>query len=105
MGVYMALLLTAMPYLRRIDDRLCATSQVYLLLILLCGLVLQQNQFRADSVEDIAGSIILLVVVAALALLLLYHLFVFVRKVCHAMHSLAHSHLALCRRLCAAELI
>ncbi len=81
-GTYLAILFIAMPYLRRIDDRLCAMSQVYLLLILLCGLVLQQNEFRADSVEDVAGSAILLIVVAALALLILYHLFVFVRKVC-----------------------
>ncbi len=79
-GVYLIVSLLCSPYVRQIDDRLAGFAQSYLLLILLIGLVLQQNLFVPGSFEDIAASVIMLVVVAALAVLIIVHLIIFVRK-------------------------
>ncbi len=50
------------------------------MLILLIGLVLQQQDFKIGSFEDLAASIILLNVVACLAILIIINLVIFVRR-------------------------
>jgi hypothetical protein len=78
--VYIAVLQIQAPYVRSMDDRLSALAQSYLLLTLLISLVLQQNAFERGSFEDIAGSVIMLGVVAALTIVILVHLFIFIRR-------------------------
>jgi hypothetical protein len=73
-------LLLAAPYVRRIDDRMALIVQVHLFLILLVGLVLQQTDYVLGSSEDLFASILMFIVLAALVLIAVYHLVVFIRK-------------------------
>jgi len=78
--IYTVVILLSGPYVRRIDDRLHLTAQMYLLLIMLVGYILVQDVFVAGSSVDIFASFLCLAVLCLLFALLIYQFFVFIRK-------------------------
>jgi len=77
---YTTVILLGGPYVRRIDDRLHLTAQMYLLLIVLVSYILSQSQWEPGSSVDIFASFLCLAVLGLLFALLLYHGFIFIRK-------------------------
>lgn len=79
-GVFLMVVLLALPFVRRIDDRLCQLVQVHLFLILLMGAVLETVEFEVGSKEDIFGSVVLILVLCVLIIVSMYNGAIFARR-------------------------